>query len=85
MTEKETLFFEWFDKVEEYATRHDYTINQVVNVRQSWDEGYAAAEKRIIEWIEANRSLTEVEAGVNIVRDHFNSESLIAFIKGENK
>jgi hypothetical protein len=43
------------------------------------------AEERIIKWIEENRSALELEPGEYIYRDHFNSQSLIAFIKGENK
>lgn len=39
----------------------------------------------ILQWIEENRSGIEFEPGEVIYRDHFNSESLIAFIKGENK
>ncbi len=40
---------------------------------------------RILQWIEENRSAIELEPGEYIYRDHFNSQSLIAFIKGENK
>lgn len=39
--------------------------------------------EEIIEWIEANRSAIELEPGNNLYRDHFNSESLIAFLRGE--
>ena len=39
--------------------------------------------EEIIEWIEANRSAIEIEPGENIYRDHFNSQSLIAFLRGE--
>lgn len=39
--------------------------------------------ERIIEWIEKNRSAIEFEPGVVVYRDHFNSESLIAFIKSK--
>lgn len=46
----------------------------------AWEE-----RARILKWIEENRSALELEPGVYIYRDHFNSESLIAFIKGENK
>lgn len=41
--------------------------------------------QEIIAWIEENRSAIEVEAGINVYRDHFTSESLIAFIRGEDK
>jgi hypothetical protein len=44
-----------------------------------------AEQDRILKWIEANRSAIELEPGNNLYRDHFNSQSLIAFIKGENK
>jgi hypothetical protein len=39
--------------------------------------------EEIIEWIEANRSAIELEPGNNLYRDHFNSQSLIAFLRGE--
>ena len=35
---------------------------------------------RIIDWINENRTFIEFDAGDGIYRDHFNSESLIAFI-----
>lgn len=46
----------------------------------AWEE-----RDRILQWIEENRSAIELEPGEYIYRDHFNSQSLIAFIKGENK
>jgi hypothetical protein len=45
-----------------------------------WEE-----RARILKWIEEHRSAIEFEPGEVIYRDHFNSQSLIAFIKGENK
>ena len=42
-----------------------------------------AEQDRILKWIEENRSTLELEPGNNMYRDHFNSQSLIAFIKGE--
>ena len=39
--------------------------------------------EEIIEWIEANRSAIELEPGNNLYRDHFNSQSLLAFLRGE--
>ena len=45
-----------------------------------WEE-----RARILQWIEENRSGIEFEPGEVIYRDHFNSQSLIAFIKGENE
>ena len=50
-----------------------------------FDAGVELERTRIIEWIEANRSDIELEPGEVIYRDHFNSQSLIAFIKGEVK
>ncbi len=45
--------------------------------------GESLESARIINWIEENRSSIELEPGEYIYRDHFRSESLIAFIKGE--
>jgi hypothetical protein len=50
-----------------------------------FDAGVESERTRILSWIEENRSAIEIEPGENIYRDHFNSQSLIAFIKGENK
>ena len=54
-------------------------LNAVIN------EGSLKERERIVAWIEENRSAIEIEPGEYIYRDHFNSQSLIAFIKGENK
>jgi hypothetical protein len=54
-------------------------INALVN------EGSLKERERIVAWIEENRSAIEIEPGEYIYRDHFNSQSLIAFIKGETK
>lgn len=37
--------------------------------------------EEIIKWIEENRSAIELEPGNFLYRDHFNSQSLIAFIR----
>ncbi len=58
---------------------------QGVRDLHSYNVGVEDANARIIEWIEENRSAIELEPGNNLYRDHFNSQSLIAFIKGENK
>jgi hypothetical protein len=50
----------------------------------AFDTGVIAERERIIKWIEENRSAIELEPGEYIYRDHFNSQSLIAVIKGEN-
>ena len=54
-------------------------LNAVIN------EGSLKERERIVAWIEENRSAIEFEPGEIIYRDHFNSQSLLAFIKGENK
>lgn len=48
---------------------------------KSYNEGQIDAYQRIIDWIKENRSTIELEAGINIYRDHFDSESLINFIE----
>ena len=58
---------------------------QGVRDLHSYNVGVEDANARIIKWIEENRSALELEPGEYIYRDHFNSQSLIAFIKGENK
>lgn len=47
--------------------------------------GESLERKRIVSWVEENRSGMELEPGEILYRDHFDSESLIAFIEGENK
>jgi hypothetical protein len=54
-------------------------LNAVIN------EGSLKERERIVAWIEENRSAIEFEPGEIIYRDHFNSQSLIAFIKGESE
>jgi hypothetical protein len=51
----------------------------------AYEFGRSERELEILHWVEQNRSAIELEPGEVIYRDHFNSESLIAFIKGENK
>lgn len=46
-----------------------------------WTKGKAFRNAEIIDWIERHRSVIEVEAGINIVRDHFSSDDLIKVIK----
>ena len=40
--------------------------------------------RRITDWIESNRRYIEIDAGVGIYRDNFDSESLLKFINGDN-
>lgn len=58
---------------------------QGVRDLHSYSVGFEDANARIVKWIEDNRSALELEPGEYIYRDHFNSESLIAFIKGETE
>ena len=46
-----------------------------------WAKGKGFRNAEIIDWIEKHRTVIEVEAGINIVRDHFNSDDLIWAIK----
>ena len=46
-----------------------------------WTKGKGFRNAEIIDWIERHRSVIEVEAGINIVRDHFSSDDLIKVIK----
>ena len=46
-----------------------------------WTKGKGFRNAEIIDWIKRNRSVIEVEAGINIVRDHFSSDDLIKVIK----
>jgi hypothetical protein len=44
-------------------------------------DGIAKERQRIIDWIEEHRSCLELADDVTMYRDHFDSESLIEFIK----
>lgn len=46
-----------------------------------WVKGAGFRNAEIIDWIERHRTVTEVEPGINIVRDHFSSDDLIAVIR----
>ncbi|CAB4128514.1 hypothetical protein UFOVP223_124 [uncultured Caudovirales phage] len=48
-------------------------------------DGVAEERQRIIDWVEEHRTGLELVDGVVMYRDHFDSEFLISFIKGENK
>jgi len=47
--------------------------------------GMRYAETRIVKWIKSNRSAIELDAGISVYRDHFDSESLIAFIEAKDE
>lgn len=51
---------------------------------EAFQQGVEEERARILAWIEENRSGVEFEPGEYIYRDHFNSESLIAFINAGN-
>ena len=40
--------------------------------------------RRITDWIESNRRYIEIDAGIGIYRDNFDSESLLKFINGDS-
>lgn len=48
-----------------------------------WDckEAVVEERKRIINWIKENRSAIELEAGIYVYRDHFDSQLLLAFLR----
>lgn len=68
---------------------NDYWVNNPlitpINKAMMYDNNIWMAKMdmcdKIIDWIEKNRTVTEVEAGINIVRDHFSSDDLINAIK----
>ncbi len=43
-----------------------------------------AERERVVRWVEEHRSALELEPEVFIYRDHFNSRSLIAFLRGDD-
>lgn len=53
--------------------------------RRGYHYGIAEERQRILNWVEENRSLISLGDGDSIARDHFNSESLIAFIESEDQ
>jgi len=62
------------------TTGFDDYIRRIEQIER---EATLAERARITSWIEENRSGIEFEPGEVIYRDHFTSESLLAFIKGE--
>lgn len=61
-------------------------MNEQPNARAfvlGFEAGEAAERERIIKWVKDNRREFEIEDGVFFYRDSFQSEDLIAFIKGE--
>lgn len=47
-------------------------------------DAIAKERKRISDWIEENRKYIELDAGVGIYRDNFDSQSLLKFINKED-
>lgn len=64
---------------------YDDLDNNMEDPEFAYEFGRTERELEILQWVEQNRSAIEFEPGEVIYRDHFNSESLIAFIKGEGK
>ena len=64
---------------------NDDLAENMRNPEFAYEYGRSERELEIIKWVEENRSALELEPGNFLYRDHFNSESLIAFIKGEDK
>jgi hypothetical protein len=50
-----------------------------------YEKGIRLERERILKWIESNRSAIEIDAGINVYRDHFDSESLIEFIEARDE
>lgn len=42
-------FFEWFEKIEQYAEETNTPFHQVVNIRQSWDQGSYERKLQVVE------------------------------------
>jgi hypothetical protein len=59
----------------------------MTNIGEAYDAGKKAGRdyerERIIKWIQDNRTGMELEEGFVMYRDHFRSEDIIAFIRGE--
>jgi hypothetical protein len=55
---------------------HEETLRFIEQVK-------LAERLRITNWVESNRRYIEIDAGIGIYRDSFNSESLLAFINQE--
>lgn len=47
---------------------------------KSYSEGQQDERNAIREWVEANRTFVELEAGIGVTRDLFTSNDLIAFL-----
>ena len=47
-------------------------------------DAIAKERKRISDWVEENRKYIELDAGVGIYRDNFDSQSLLKFINKED-
>lgn len=80
------LLREWYTAKAGKTWELEEVANLIVQAQIAAEPMTQAAEReRVVRWVEENRSAIELEPGHYIYRDHFNSESLIAFLKGENK
>lgn len=48
----EARFFDWFAQIEEYSENTGTPIHQVVNIRESFDQGSYVRKQQIIEELE---------------------------------
>ena len=53
---------------------HEWADNQ-------FELGIKSEHKRVIDWINKNRSYTETEAGVGVYTDNFTMEDLVRFVE----
>ena len=83
MPRDDDSFYLWYDSLKGF--RLNIIGDGNCNFNREADVLFQIERERIIKWIEENRSGIEFEPGEVIYRDHFNSESLIAFINGDNK
>ena len=81
MTEK---WEQLYSKALKSITFENPSLVQQMMINTAKLSGVAEERKRISEWIEANRRYIELDAGVGIYRDNFDSQSLLKFINQEN-
>jgi hypothetical protein len=79
------LLSEWYTAKAGKTWELEDVANLIVQAQIAAEPMAQAAEReRVVRWVEEHRTPIEFEPGVVVYRDHFNSESLIAFIKKEN-
>lgn len=79
-----TSVAKWRDLYLKYNPMNANKPASIANI--AFDTGVIAERQRILKWIEENTSeYGSKEEGLYVKKDHFDSTSLIAFIKGENE